>query len=237
MEQIPFVAATGRMISKSLRCERFTVAFRTNGLVESFLAEEKVVAQQIETRPAPAEPVGPGGSAASQPGHSSPLVRRTALAAPSFAATPSRLAAAGVLRAPKAPRRSARMAAIGRRFRAAVRFRTALMTTGAVQGLARRGPQTDLERRSPVARPVPAAARTWSSEQLGQAQPREIGVTAPPRARSSGVARVRPTIPGLATALTFGVIGLVAIAAASVPESHRTPILGAGGRPGCGARF
>ena len=57
IEQIPFVAATGRMISKSLRCERFTVAFRTNGLVESFLAEEKVVAQQIETRPAPAEPV------------------------------------------------------------------------------------------------------------------------------------------------------------------------------------
>ena len=57
MEQIPFVAATGRMISKSLHCERFTVTFRTNGLIESFLAEEKVVAQQIETRPAPAEPV------------------------------------------------------------------------------------------------------------------------------------------------------------------------------------
>lgn len=171
------------------------------------------------------QPAGPVGSAESQPGDSSPLARRPALAALSFHSTPSRLAAAGVLRVPKAPIRSTRVASIGRRFRAA------FMTTGAVQGPTRQVPYAVLERHPPVARYGLSAVRTMPEDRPGRAPRRQVEMTAPARSQSSGAARIRPTLAGVATLLTFGLIGLVAIAAASGPGAHPDRATDAGARP------
>lgn len=167
----------------------------------------------------------PRGSDAKRLEHMNPLVSRPAPTASRYDSTPSRLAAAGVLRVPKRPGRQARVS-IGRRIRAAFQAREAMPADAQrASGVVPKASPLDARYDRPPARTVSSDPPAWPPR-------RQMGVTATAQPRPIGSARPRPTIAGLATVLTFGVIGLVAIAAALAPGSTRDRVTDAGALPG-----